>query len=148
MRELLSSGTGSPAPVAPGDATSVARGRGQAAVPIAACLGAVTVIAAGASAGFWFLPFVAGLGFGLLARYRRLRAVLPVSAAVAVAGWAAPLAWQAGRGEPVAATARSVAALAGLPASAALVVGITLLVAAVQAITGVWLARTIAAVTA
>lgn len=144
MRELLSSGTGSPAPVAPGDTTSVARGRARAVVPIAACLGAVIVIAAGAAAGFWFLPFAAGLALGLLARYGRLRAALPVSAAVAAAGWAAPLAWQAGGGEPVGATARSVAALAGLPASAALVVGITVLVAVVQAITGAWLARAIA----
>jgi hypothetical protein len=144
MRELLSSGTGSPAVMAPGDASSVARGRRKAAAPIAGYPGAVIVIAAGAVAGFWFLPFIVGLAIGLMARHGRLRVVLPASAAVAVAGWAVPLGWQAaGRGEPVGATARTVAALAGLPASAALVVGATLLVAAIQAITGVWLARAI-----
>jgi hypothetical protein len=144
MRELLSSGTGSPAPMAPGDATSVTRDRRKAAASIAGCLGAVIVIAVGAAAGFWFLPFIAGLAFGLIARYGRLRVVLAASAAIAVAGWVAPLAWQAGRGEPVGATARTVAALAGLPASAALVVGVTLLVAAIQAIIGAWLAHAVA----
>jgi hypothetical protein len=143
MRELLSPGAGSLAPVTSGGASSVARGRRMAAASIAGCLAAVIVIAAGAAAGFWFIPFIAGLAIGLIARYGRLRVVLPASAAVAVAGWAVPLAWRAGSGEPVGATARTVAALAGLPASAALIVGVTLLVAAIQAITGVWLARAI-----
>lgn len=104
---------------------------------------AVIVIAAGTAAGLWYLPFAAGLAAGLTARRRRLRVVLLASVGIAVAGWAVPLAWRAWHGEPVGATARAVAALAGLPASAALVVGVTLLVAAVQAITGVWLARAI-----
>lgn len=143
MRELLSPGRGSAAPVASGDASAVPPGRRPAAASMAGGLAVVIVIAAGTAAGLWFLPFIVGLAAGLLARRRRLRSVLLTTAAVAVAGWAVPLAWQAGRGEPVGATARAVAALAGLPASAGLVVGVTVLVAAIQALTGVWLARAI-----
>jgi len=40
--------------------------------------------------------------------------------------------------------ARTIAALAGLPASAAAAIGVTLLVAAIQAAAGVWLGRALA----
>ncbi len=104
---------------------------------------AVIIIAVGARAGYWFLPFAAGLVIGLAARNRSLRFVLPIAVGVAVAGWAAPLAWQAAHGEPVVATAGIVAALAGLPASAGLVLAATFLVCAIQALAGVWLGRAI-----
>ncbi|MGH3217137.1 MAG: hypothetical protein ACRDPY_00150 [Streptosporangiaceae bacterium] len=101
------------------------------------------IIAVGAFAGWWFLPFAAGLVIGLAGRRCSLRSVLAITMAVAVTGWAIPLAWQAAHGEPVVATARAVAAMAGLPASAWLTLGATLLVSAVQALTGVWLSRAV-----
>ncbi len=143
MSDLARKSAGSLAPGASGDTPSAVRGRSRAVASMTGALAVVIVIAAGTAAGLWFLPFIAGLAAGLTLRYRPWRVVLPVTVAVAVAGWALPLAWQAGRGEPVGATARAVAALAGLPAYAALVVGVTLLVAAIQAVTGVWLARAV-----
>ena len=62
--------------------------RGPAALWLLACLAGAAIVAAGALAGWWFLPFVAGLGTGLAARYGRLRlrATLPAAVGVAVAG--------------------------------------------------------------
>jgi hypothetical protein len=141
MRELLGPGADSPAPVTADGMPSVRRDRRRTGAAVIGGLAAVIVIAVGADAGLWFLPFVAGLVIALIARHGRRRAVVSVVAAVAAAGWAAPLAWQAAQGQPVGATARTVGALAGLPASAALIVGATLLVAVLQAITGSYLAR-------
>jgi hypothetical protein len=115
----------------------------RAAVPLGGGALAVIIIAVGAFVGWWFLPFAAGLVIGLAGRRRSLRSVLATAVAVAVTGWAIPLAWQAAHGEPVLATARAVAAVAGLPASAWLTLGVTLLVAAVQALTGGWLSRAV-----
>jgi hypothetical protein len=143
MRELLSPGADSSAPLMDDGAPSIRRDRWRTGASVAGCLVAVIVIAAGTAAGWWFLPFITGLVIGLIARYGRFRAVMSATAAVAAAGWAVPLAWQAGQGEPVGATARTAGALAGLPASAVLVVCVTLLVAVIQAITGMFLARSI-----
>jgi len=143
MPELLSSATDSPASLAPASFSPPSRRWKRPALPVGGCLLAVTATVAGADAGFWFVPFVAGLVFGLSARHRRLRLVLPAAVMIEVTGWAIPLMWQALHGAPVAATARVVAALTGLPASGALVLGATLLIAAIQALTGVWLARAI-----
>lgn len=143
MPELLSPATDSSASASVGHpSTAWYRHRRAAALVGGGVLG-VLVIAIGASAGIWFLPFVAGLIIGLAARNRTLRSVLLTAAAIAVAGWAIPLAWQAAHGEPVVATARIAAALAGLPASAGLVLGVTVLVAVIQALTGVWVGRAI-----
>jgi hypothetical protein len=125
----------------PGDSVSGRRRRRLAAIYLGGTLLAVAVITAGAIAGYWFAPFIIGLTFGLTARYR-LRFVLLVTVAVAMAGWAIPLAWQAWHGVPIVATAWAVAGFAGLPASAALILGGTLLTAALQAFTGLWLGRT------
>jgi hypothetical protein len=162
MQESVSLGTGAVAPAAeqipavpsarPGcgeaadseAAGSWAARRWPAAGWAAGGVGAVIVVAAGAAAGLWFVPFLLGLAGGVAARRARLRAVLPAVAGAAVVGWAVPLAWQAAGGEPVGATAAAVGALAGLPPSAALILGITLLVPAIQAATGVWLARAVA----
>jgi hypothetical protein len=74
--------------------------------------------------------------------------VLAVAVAVAVMvllvgplAWAAVLWRDAGRGAAVGATARTVAALAGLPPSAVVTVVATLLVALLQATVGGWLGR-------
>jgi hypothetical protein len=124
-----------------------ARRRGPVLLWLLACLAGTVIVAAGALAGWWFLPFLAGLGTGLAARYGRLRlrAALPAAVAVAAAGWGAALAWLVLRdGLPEMAVARSIAALAGLPASAAVAIAVTLLVAAVQAVAGLWLGRALA----
>ena len=121
--------------------------RGPAGAWLLACLAGVVIVAAGALAGWWFLPFLAGLAAGLAIRLARLRlrTALAGAAAVAAAGWGAALAWLALRdGLPEVAVGRSIAALAGLPASAAAAIAMTLLVAVVQAAVGLWLGRALA----
>ena len=121
--------------------------RGPVFAWLLACLAGAVIVGAGALAGWWFLPFLAGVVAGLAARYGRLRlrATLPAAVVVAAAGWAAALAWLALReGLPEVAVARTIAALAGLPASAAVAIAVTLLVAAVQAAAGLWLGRALA----
>lgn len=123
------------------------RRRGSVFLWVLACLAGAVIVAAGALAGWWFLPFLAGLGTGLAARYGRLRlrATLPAAVAVAVAGWGAALAWLALRdGLPEVTVAKTIAALAGLPASAAVAIAVTLVVAALQAAAGLWLGRALA----
>lgn len=115
----------------------------RAAVPSGCGALAVIIIAVGAFVGWWFLPFTAGFVIGLRFPRHRLGSALATALAIAVTGWAIPLAWQAAHGEPLMATARAVAALAGLPASAGLTVGLTFFISAVQALTGVWLSRAI-----
>jgi hypothetical protein len=97
------------------------------------------VVATTAAAGLWFVPFVAGVAAGLLS-LRRPR-VIPAAALGAVAGWALPLWILALRGLPAGATARAIAALAGIPPYAAVAVVVTLLLAALQTLAGAWLAR-------
>jgi hypothetical protein len=101
------------------------------------------VVAATAAAGLWFVPFVAGVAAGLLS-LRRPR-VVPAATVGAVAGWALPLWILALRGLPAGATARAtaraIAAFAGIPPYAAVAVVVTLLLAALQALAGAWLAR-------
>lgn len=113
--------------------------RGSVAAWVLACLAAVAVIAGGAALGWWFLPFVAGLAAGIAAHYGRwrLRVTVPAVAVIAAAGWAIPL-WF---GTLPGATARVVAALAGLPASATAGIAATLLIAVIQALAGLWLGR-------
>ena len=121
--------------------------RGPAAAWLLACLAGAALVAAGALAGWWFLPFLAGLAAGLAVRFGRLRLRAALAAAVAVAavGWGAALAWLALRDRlPEVAVGRSIAALVGLPASAAAAIAVTLLVAVVQAAVGLWLGRALA----
>jgi hypothetical protein len=109
---------------------------------LAAAAGAA-VIAAGAAAGLWFAPFAAGLAAGLANRAGGWRArVLSVAVALmAASGWGLPLWWLARRGEPAGATARVIAALLGLPPHAVVGVTVTLLVAVLQGLAGLWLGR-------
>ena len=137
-----------PAPRAPWPAvhypTWTPRRRGPVFVWLLAGAAGAVLVAAGALAGWWFLPFLAGLGTGLAARYGRLRlrATLPAAVAVAAVGWGAALAWLAVRdGLPEVSVARTIATLAGLPASAAVAIAVTLVVAALQAAAGLWLGR-------
>ena len=121
--------------------------RGPVALWVLACLACAAILALGALAGLWYLPFLAGLGAGLMARYARLRlrATLPAVVLVAAAGWGAALAWLALRdGLPEQPVARTIAALGGLPAHAAAGIAVTLFVAAIQAAAGLWLGRALA----
>lgn len=120
--------------------------RGPLSAWILALLAGTAVVAAGALAGLWFVPFVAGLAAGVAVRFGRwrLRVTLLATVAMAAIGWGAALCWQAAGGEPTGATARVLAALAGLPANAAVGVAATLLVAVLQALAGAWLGRALA----
>ncbi len=59
----------------------------------------------------------------------------------ATLGWAIPIWALALDGQPVGATARSIAALAGLPPYAGVTVAVVLLLAALQVLAGAWLAH-------
>jgi hypothetical protein len=98
------------------------------------------VVAATAQAGLWWVPFVAGVAAGLLPPERAGR-ITAAAAAGAAAGWGLPLWILSLRGYPAGATARVIAALAGIPPYAAVVVVIALLLAFLQAVVGAWLAR-------
>jgi hypothetical protein len=134
------------APPAPHYPSFAPHHRGPAALWLLACLAAAVIVTAGALAGWWFLPFLAGLAGGLAAHYGRwrLRVSLPAVMLIAAAGWGAALWWLVRGGLPEGAVAREIAALAGLPASSAVAIAVTLLVAAIQAAVGLWLGRALA----
>jgi hypothetical protein len=113
----------------------------KALAAVAAAIVIVVIGAAGAFAGLWYLPFVLGVVAGALPLGRRAWPPLLLTMAAVAVSWAVPLVWAALRGDPVGATARVVAALAGLPAHAAVTIVLTLLVAVLQTALGCWLAR-------
>jgi hypothetical protein len=106
-------------------------------------LAGAVVIAASTTVGWWFVPFVVGLGAGLANRVGGWpwRLAVPAVAVMAATGWAAPLWIGALRGLAYGGVARVIAALTGLPGGAVAGVLLTLLVAVVQAICGYWLGR-------
>ncbi len=101
------------------------------------------VIAAATAMAWWFVPFVAGVGAGLVNRLGGWpwRFAVPAVAVMGAVGWGLPLWLGALRGEPYGAAARVIAALTGLPGYAAVSIVLTLLIAVVQAVTGYWLGR-------
>jgi hypothetical protein len=105
-------------------------------------VGAV-VIAVTTAAGWWFVPFVAGVGAGIAnwAGGWPCRVALPAAAVMAAVGWLAPLWLGVLRGQPYGAVARVIAALTGLPGYAAVGIAATVLIAVVQAVVGYWLGR-------
>lgn len=119
------------------------RHRGPAALWLLGCLLGTVVIVAGVAGGLWFVPFIVGVAAGLAnwAGRWRLRAALPAVAAMAIIGWGVPLWWPALHGQPSGATARVIAALAGLPAYAVTGIAAALLVAVAQILVGFWLGR-------
>jgi hypothetical protein len=119
------------------------RHRGRASAWLLGCLLGTGAILATAAAGLWFGPFVVGLLAGLVSRPGgwRMRVAAPVAATMAVAGWGIALWWPALHGQPSGATARVIAALAGLPPHAAAGIALTLLIALAQAVVGAWLGR-------
>jgi hypothetical protein len=113
--------------------------RGSALAWLAACAVTAVILGFGAALGLWFLPFVAGIAAGIAPGQARRALALVVLAVLA--GWGAALWWPALSGAPAGATARVLAALAGLPPHAAIGVAATLLVGVLQALVALWLAR-------
>jgi hypothetical protein len=116
---------------------------GPVSLWLLAWLGGTAAVWGGAIAGLWYAPFVVGLAAGLANRFGgwRARVTIPAVALMAAAGWAAELAWMELHGESAKATAHVIAALLGLPAHAAVGIAVTLLIAVVQALVGLWLGR-------
>jgi hypothetical protein len=115
---------------------------GAPGVVLISVFAVVAIAVAGlAEAGAWWVPFVAGVYAGVASlRWRR---VVLVTAAGCVVGWALPLWILALLGYPSGATARAIAAFAGLPPYAAVTIVVTLLLALLQALAGAWLARAV-----
>jgi branched-subunit amino acid transport protein len=109
---------------------------------LCSCAAVAALLGLGASFGLWFCPFVAGLLAG--ASSWRVRAALGWVVLAVCAGWGVTLWWPALSGAPAGATARVVAALAGLPPFAAAGVAGTLLVGILQGAVALWLARALA----
>ena len=109
---------------------------------LAVLAGALAACWLGAYLGAWWVPFPVGVAAGLLgARGWPGRGGVLAATAGAVLGWVLPLAAMALASLPVGATARAIAALAGLPPHAGVAVAVTVLLAAVQVLAGAWLAR-------
>ena len=104
---------------------------------------AAAACALGAWLGAWWVPFLVGVGAGLLrkAGTRLPRGMLWPAVIGAILGWALMLWIMALASLPVGATARVIAALGGLPPYAGVAVAVTLLLAALQVLVGAWLAR-------
>lgn len=110
---------------------------------LATSVAAAAAIAIGSMAGMWYLPFIVGLAAGVFTSLQSIRPRAATAyAALASLGWPAVLLSRSliGR-QPIGATARAVAALAGLPPLAAVTIAATILVALLQALSGVWLGR-------
>jgi hypothetical protein len=118
---------GRPRPRRPSFARASRRGPLWAWV-LAFAAGAAAV-AGGAIVGLFFIPFLVGVGTGLVVRWGswRLRVTLPAAVLMAVLGWGIPLAWSAH--EPGGTIA-------------------VLLAGVLQALAGVWLGRLLAALRA
>jgi hypothetical protein len=128
--------------VAPAPSTEPTRGM-PLHVAVLATLGGAAIVAV-VAAYVWFAPFAVGTALGCLAaRWRRARVALVCAETAALAGWAMPLVWRTIANEPVIATARVTAALAGLPPAGWLVIVVTLLLAAIQGLLGGWLATSL-----
>jgi len=110
-------------------------------VPLLLALAACSL---GAYLGAWWVPFPVGVAVGAVGAAGRLgRGGVLAATAGAVLGWALPLWTMALSSLPTGATARTIAALAGLPPYAAVAVAVTLLLAALQVLAGAWLARAV-----
>jgi hypothetical protein len=119
------------------------RHRGPGVLWLLGALAAAGVVAVAALAGWWFLPFLVGLAVGLADRWARWRwrVTLPSVAVITGAGWAGALGWLVARGLPEWAVAHEIAALAGLPVHASIVIAVTVLVAMIEGLAGLWLGR-------
>jgi hypothetical protein len=132
MLRAAGAGPDRPRPCRPSFARPSRRGPLWAWV-LAFAAGAAAV-AGGAVVGLTFIPFLVGLGTGLVARWGgwRLRVMLPAAVVMAALGWGIPLAWQAWHAEPHGARGTTAVLLAGV----------------LQALAGLWLGRVLAALLA
>ena len=73
------------APPAPHYPSFASHHRGPAVLWLLACLAGVVIVAAGALAGWWFLPFLTGLAGGLAAHYGRWRLRVSLPAVMLIA---------------------------------------------------------------
>jgi Peptidase M50B-like len=103
----------------------------------------VLLIAAGAGADWWFMPFVAGVLAGAANWIGRwpTRAAVTAVVVMAALGWLLPWWWALLRGQPYGEDARIAAVLLGLPGYAAVGLLVTILVSVAQAVVGYWLGR-------
>jgi hypothetical protein len=103
----------------------------------------ILLIIGGAAIGWWFMPFVVGLLAGVANWVGGwpAKVAVPAVALVGAIGWAEPLAVVAARGLWDGAGARVAAGQAGLSATTAAAVVLTIVVAAAQAVVGYWLGR-------
>lgn len=119
--------------------------RPRVPAPLAlACLAGAVACAVAMAAGLWFAPFVVGVAIGALGGRRQLSRGLLASVLAAALGWAVPLLWAALHGAPIVATARVVAALAGLPPLPEIALLAAALTAALQGVVGCLLGRAVA----
>jgi hypothetical protein len=126
-----------PAPRQPSFESGPPRGSVLAWLAVSAVTAAI--LGFGAALGLWYLPFVAGIAAGIAPW--RVRSALGLLVLAVAVGWGAALWWPSLSGAPAGATARVLAALAGLPPHAAVGVAATLLVGILQALVALWLAR-------
>ena len=103
------------------------------------CAAAAVLLGLGAWLGLWWLPFVAGVAAALTSW--PVRSALSWAVLAVIAGWGVVLWIPAVSGAPAGATAREVAALAGLPPHAFVAIAVTLAVGALQSLTALWLTR-------
>lgn len=137
-------------PAVPAEPTAPApRARRRPAAPLSVRLGTLikAAVATGVCAwvGAWWVPFVIGVAAGLpTAKWSPLSrgGVLPAVVG-AVIGWLIPVWVLALRGQPVGATARAIAGLAGLPPYVGVTIAVLALLAALQVWVGTWLARAV-----
>lgn len=140
LGELRVPGDPPPRPPAPHEPTFGARRSRIGPVRwLSSCAVVAAVLGFGAWLGLWWLPFVAGVVAGLV-RWRVRSALAWVTLAVLV-GWGVTLWVPALTSAPQGATAREVAALAGLPPHAVTGVVATLLVGVLQSLAALWLTR-------
>jgi hypothetical protein len=108
---------------------------------VASCAVAAALLGLGAWLGLWWLPFMAGVAAGLTSW--RARSALGWAALAVIAGWGVTLWIPALLSAPAGATARAVAALAGLPPHAFVAIVATLLIGVLQVLAALWLTRAI-----
>lgn len=140
LGDLRVPGTPPRRPRAPHEPTFGAR-RSRSAIGrwLYSCAAVAALLGLGAWLGLWWLPFAAGIVAGLTPW--RARPALSWAALTVIVGWGCALWIPALTGAPAGATAREVAALAGLPPYAFVAIVATLLVGVLQAAVALWLTR-------
>jgi hypothetical protein len=131
------SGIQQPVPYEP--ASGVSRPHAGLRRWLQSCAAAAALLGLGAWLGLWWLPFVAGVAAGLTGW--RMRSALSCAVLAVIAGWGVVLWIPALLSAPAGATAREVAALAGLPPHAFVAIAATLGVGGLQPLIALWLTR-------